>query len=210
MFGKKRDRLAGRWTLSVAMPEGWLLFPRRVQLTDAAVGSEQAMAASELWARETADELLGATADGREELATVLVVHLRMVWEANPVLAGVFIPYPERGVEATARLMPMEPELGMDLGEVRRVKDVKHRDLLRPREFADVDLPLGPALLGYELFRQEDIGPDMVLEGVTYWCTVAQADAMVEFIVQWQDLALSDDLQEQAQFMAESIEFVAL
>jgi hypothetical protein len=50
---------------------------------------------------------------------------LRMVWEANPVLAGVFIPYPERGVEATARLMPMEPELGMDLGEVRRVKDVK-------------------------------------------------------------------------------------
>jgi hypothetical protein len=132
-----------------------------------------------------------------------------MVWEANPVFAGVFIPYPEGGVEAIAQVASMSPELGMDLAEVRRVKDAAHRDLLKPREFADVELPLGPALLVYELFRQEDIGPDMILEGVTYWCTVAQAEAMVEFTVQWQDLAMGDDMQEQAQFKAESMEFVA-
>jgi hypothetical protein len=50
----------------------------------------------------------------------------------------------------------------------------------------------------------------MILEGVTYWCTVTSAEAMVEFLVQWPDLAMGDDLQEQAQFMAESMEFVAL
>jgi hypothetical protein len=210
MFGKKRDKLAGRWTLSMALPEGWLQLPLRAELTDADVGSEQALAASELWARETADRLLGEDADGREELVEILVVHLRTAWDANPIFAGVFIPYPERGVEANAQVAPMSPELGMDLAEVRRVKDVAHPDLLKPRELADVELPLGPALLVYELFRQEDLGPDMILEGVTYWCTVTLAEAMVEFIVQWPDLAMGDDLQEQAQFMAESMEFVAL
>jgi hypothetical protein len=207
MFGKKRDKLAGRWTLSMALPEGWLQLPRRVELTDADVGSKEAMAASELWARSTADRLLGEDAGG---LAQILVVHLRTAWEANPIFACVFIPHPERGVEANAQVAPMSPGLGTDLAEVRRVKDVPHRDLIRPREFADVELPLGPALLVYELFRKKDLGPDMILEGVTYWCTVTPAEAMVEFIVQWPDLELGDDLQEQAQFMAESIEFVAL
>jgi hypothetical protein len=34
-----------------------------------------------------------------------------MAWEANPMFAGVFAPYPERGVEAAARLAPMDPAL---------------------------------------------------------------------------------------------------
>jgi hypothetical protein len=54
----------------------------------------------------------------------IFVVHLRTAWEANPIFAGVFIPYPERGVEAIAQVAPMSPELGMSLAEVRRVKDV--------------------------------------------------------------------------------------
>lgn len=209
MFGRKRDA-APDWTLGAMLPEGWVALPLRVELTDAEAGSEKALAASELWARETADELLGADADGREELAEIIVVHLRMAWESNPMFAGVFVPYPERGVEAVAQVAPMDPELGTDLATVRRVKEQDHVALVKPREFADVDLPLGPALVAHEVFRQEDDGPDVVVEGVTYYCTVPPVERLVELTVQWQDLAMGDDLQEHALVIAESLEFVAL
>lgn len=210
MFGKKRDRLAGEWTLNCGLPEGWIVLPRRLELTDAGVGSAAAQAASELWAREAADELLGEDAAGREELAEALVVHLRLAWEANPMFCSVFVPYPENGVEAVARVAPLSPDLGTDLAAVREVKSKAQRDLIKPREFADVELPLGPALLAHEVFRQEDIGPDLIVEGVTYYCTVPPAEAMVELTMQWQDLAQGDDLQEHAEVFARSLEFVAL
>jgi hypothetical protein len=62
-------------------------------------------------------------------------------------LAGVLIPYPERGVEAVARVAPMPSDIGTDLTAIRRVKEKKWGDLIQPREVAEVELPLGPALL---------------------------------------------------------------
>jgi hypothetical protein len=211
MFGKRRDRKTDDWTLDMGLPEGWLVLPLRPELTDAAVGSERAMAASELWARTTADALLGADPDPewREELAEILVVHLRMAWQQNPMFAGVFLPYPERGVDAVASVAPLPPELGTDLQAVRRVKEQVHRILIKPREFREVVLPLGPAMLAHEVFRQ-DAGADLIVEGVVYWCTVPPVGRLVEVSVQWQDLAIGDDLQEHAEVLANRLEFVAL
>jgi hypothetical protein len=212
MFGNRRDRTTDDWTLDMGLPEGWLILPLRPELTDAPVGSEPAMAASELWARETADALLGADSDpdAHEQLSEILVVHLRMAWEESPMFAGVFVPYPERGVEAVASVTPAAPELGTDLDAVRRIKEQAHQDLIKPREFREVTLPMGPALLAYELFRQEDDGPDLIVEGVVYWCTVPPVGRLVVVSVHWQDLAIGDDLQEHAEVLANSLEFVAL
>jgi hypothetical protein len=226
MFGRKRDEKAGElsttgheesavdWTLSMGTPEGWIPLPRRVELTEAEVGSGPANAASELWAREMADELLGADAEGREEFSEILVVYLRMSWEQNPMFGALYIPYPQRrgpeAVEAVLSVAPLERGLGTDLAAVRKVKEEAHRDLIKPREFADVELPLGPALLGHEVFRQKDLGADLVVEAVTYWCVVPQVGQLVELTVQWEDLANGDELQEQAQMMAETLEYRAL
>lgn len=212
MFSRKReDQPDGDWTLDIGLPEGWLILPLREALTDAAAGTPRAMAASELWARETADQLLGADedADAREHLAEVVVVNLRLLWEAGAIFGAVFLPYPQRGaVEAVARATPVDPGSAADLATARRIKQAEDRALVKPREFREVELPMGPALLMHEVFQ--DSADDQVIEAVTYYCTVPEQRVLVELNVQWSDLAIGDDLQEHAEVMAESLEYVAL
>jgi hypothetical protein len=221
MFGRKRDPLDGRWTLIMGRPEGWLDLPRIVELTDDKPGGRNATAVSETWARATAAQLLtevaGDAADGvaapsSEALAEQLVVHLRYAWEANPMYCGLFVPYPEHGVEGVTQVGPIDPpDDGDDLAAFRRLKEQPWPGLLKPRELREVDLPLGPALLVHEVFQQQDPGfPAEVVEGVAYYCRIEQVARFVALTVQWHDLSLGDDLQEHAEVMAESMQFQPL
>lgn len=214
------------WSVSVLMPEGWLLLPRADAMGAVSPVDGQwdkaAWALTEDWARATAAELLGLRKPARRKgqsprsteyrLGEQLLVHLRLMWELRPIGSAVLIPDLDDGVLAVMTVTRVETHSADLLAEVRAVKGLHHDPhLLGPRDLSDVTLPMGPAVRVHETFDNDlSLPGTQLVEAVSHFVAITGTDHLVELAVQWTDFAIGEDLAAHAKMIAESLEFVVL
>jgi hypothetical protein len=191
----------GDWSVTLGTPEGWLQVPLRE--TD-----------PQGWAGATAADLLGADAadaDAATAFADDLERFVHKTRDLRPLLAAVYVPFPAAGVEAFLVAEVLDRAATPTVAAARAVQEPLHPDLLRPREIGEVDLAIGPALRVHDIFRHAPPDePPRVLESVSYHVFPPDLPDGVSLVVQWPDLARGEELAGMTDFIASTLEIVAV